>query len=134
MQISENRMRGFTSRTGETRILPDEAYVVRGGMSQPGSFKIGPHPLGPYGISCQSAPRMTVEELAESGQFPNSQISVTTVGEIRAIGGDVIPTPHLPRFPHHGTITAPNDVWSQVWKELLSQLFDIIPNPFPVRR
>lgn len=118
---------------GGPHSLPDKAYVVRGGMSQPESFKVGPHPSGPYGISCQSDPGMTVEELARAGQFPNSKISVTTVGEIRGIGGNVIPTPNLPGFPYHATITAPNDVWSQVWKEQLNQLFNILPNPFPVR-
>jgi len=135
MQISDDKTRrDFVPGAGGTRGLPDEAYVVRGGMSQSGSFKIGPHPSGPYGISCQSAPGVTVEELAKAGKFPNSQISVTTVGEIRGIGGNVIPTPNLPRFPHHGTITATNDVWSQAWREQLSQMFDIMPNPFPVRR
>ena len=40
MQISDDRMRNFVPGTGGTRGLPDEADVVRGGMSQPGSFKI----------------------------------------------------------------------------------------------
>jgi hypothetical protein len=134
MQISDDRTRKLALGTRGMHGLPDEAYVVRGGMSQPWSFKVGSHPSGPYGISCQSAPGMTVEELAKAGQFPNSQISITTVGAIRGIGGNVIPTPNLPGFPHHGTITAPNDVWSQTWREQLNQLFDTMPNPFPVRR
>jgi hypothetical protein len=65
---------------------------------------------------------MAVDELAKAGQFPNSRISVTTVGKIRGIGGNVIPTPNLPGFPHHATITAPHDVWSQAWREQMPKL------------
>ena len=56
-------------------------------------------PLTPYdscrlaGVSVNRAPGRTVEELTAS--IPNKQVRVTTVGAIRAAGGDVIPDPRL---------------------------------------
>jgi hypothetical protein len=52
----------------------------------------------------------------------NKQLGVTTVGEIRAIGGDVISTPG---FGNHVTVTG-------VTGEAVSPLFRIVPNPNPL--
>jgi len=50
------------------------------------------------GVSVNSALGRTVEELTAS--IPNKQVGVTTVGAIRAAGGDVIPAPG-PNSPFH---------------------------------
>ena len=61
--------------------------------------------------------------LSELGQFlRNKQLGVTTVGEIRALGGDVIATPG---FGNHVTVTGLSG-------EAASPLFRIFPNPNPL--
>jgi hypothetical protein len=41
------------------------------------------------GVSVNSAPGKTIEELTET--IPHPKVGVSTVGEVRAAGGDVIP-------------------------------------------
>lgn len=50
----------------------------------------------------RSAPGLSVKELSEN--VPHGQFGVTTVGEVRAAGGDVIPTSG--RSESHATLTA----------------------------
>jgi hypothetical protein len=53
--------------------------------------------------------------------IPHGQVGVTTVGEIRAAGGDVVRTPG--RSPHHATLIG-------LSPEEASRLFTpTIPNP-----
>jgi hypothetical protein len=52
------------------------------------------------GTSVECAEGMSVEELA--GAIPHSHVGVTTVGAIRAAGGDVVRTSG--RSPHHATL------------------------------
>ena len=52
-------------------------------------------------VSVQSGRGMTYESLAVG--VLNKVSGQTTVGAIRALGGDVIPTP-TPRLPHHATL------------------------------
>ncbi|MBI2804405.1 MAG: flavoredoxin [Planctomycetes bacterium] len=82
--------------------IPDEAYVVRGGQNRPADLrrKIGTHPSGVTGLSVECDVGMTIEELAVF--VPHGQFGVTTVGEIRAAGGDVIRT--TGKSPHHATL------------------------------
>ena len=58
------------------------AYVVRGAVATPLQLQNGvtEHRAVPglIGFSVQSAPGMTIEQLAAAGQFKNAQISVTT--------------------------------------------------------
>ncbi len=83
--------------------LPDEALVVRGGRNTPEQIdeKTGRHHSGVVGVSVESAPGLTVAELAAN--LPHGQIGVTTVGRVRVAGGDVIPTSG--RSPNHATLT-----------------------------
>src|SRR5215204_1966856 len=83
--------------------LPDDALVVRGGQNTPELIrrKLGQHPSGVTGVSVHSAPGASVAELTVG--IPNGQIGVTTVGRVRAEGGDVIRTSG--RSPHHATLT-----------------------------
>lgn len=55
------------------------------------------------GVSVNSAPGRTVQEL--SGGIKNGQVGVTTVGNIRAAGGDVVPDLITnPNNPFHCTM------------------------------
>jgi len=84
-------------------VLPDDALVVRGGRNLPEDIRRGTatHPSGVTGVSVESATGKSVTELAET--LPHGQIGVTTVGEVRRNGGDVVPT--LGRSPHHATLS-----------------------------
>lgn len=83
--------------------LPDDALVVRGGLNSSDLLRKGTrlHPSGVSGVSVHSAPGASVAELAIG--IPNGQIGVTTVGRVRAAGGDVVRT--VGRSPHHATLT-----------------------------
>jgi len=83
--------------------IPDEALVVRGGRNRPADIVrgTGTHPSGVTGVSVESAVGVSVTELATS--IPHGQIGVTTVGEVRKAGGNVIRT--AGRSPYHATLT-----------------------------
>ncbi|MDP1696378.1 MAG: RHS repeat-associated core domain-containing protein [Xanthomonadaceae bacterium] len=116
-----------TKASKAASALPDSALVIRGGgVANQTAAKInsaiGPsRTLGVEGFSAQCNGGTC---LAELGQFlRNRELGVTTVGEIRRIGGDVIPTPG---FGHHVTVTG-------VSGEGASPLFQIVTNPNPLR-
>lgn len=101
--------------------IPDEALVVRGGRNQPIDWKRGTatHPSGVTGVSVECAEGVPLAELAAS--IPHGQVGVTTVGAIRAAGGDLVRTSG--RTPHHATLTG-------LRPEAASQLLTpTIPNP-----
>ena len=83
--------------------LPDDALVVRGGRNRPEDIERGTatHPSGITGVSVESAAAVTVVELAK--MIPHGRIGVTTVGEVRKAGGDVIRTSG--RSANHATLT-----------------------------
>ena len=72
--------------------MPDEALVVRSGRNRPEDIARGTatHPSGITGVSVESAASVTLEAVAAF--IPHRQVGVTTVGEVRKLGGDVIPT------------------------------------------
>jgi hypothetical protein len=82
--------------------IPDDAMVVRGGRNAPADVRrgTGTHPSGVTGVSVECAAGTSVEELAAA--LPHNQIGVTTVGAVRAAGGDVVRTSG--RNPHHATL------------------------------
>jgi hypothetical protein len=82
--------------------IPDEALVVRGGRNQPEDLRRGKrtHPGGVTGASVECGGGLSPEELAEA--IPHAQVGVTTVGAIRAAGGDVVRASG--RSPHHATV------------------------------
>jgi hypothetical protein len=84
-------------------VIPDDALVVRGGKNRPEDIVrgTGTHPSGVTGVSVESAPGATVEQLAVG--IPHGQVGITTVGKVRAAGGDVIRTSG--RSPNHATLT-----------------------------
>jgi hypothetical protein len=83
--------------------IPDEAIVVRGGRNQPEDLErgTGNHPSGVRGVSVECDIGVGVAELAIA--LPHRRIGVTTVGAVRAEGGDVIRT--TGRSPRHATLT-----------------------------
>lgn len=83
--------------------IPDDALVVRGGRNLPADLRRGTttHPSGITGTSVECGEGLTVAELAAG--LPHGQVGVSTVGAIRAAGGDVIRTSG--RSPHHATLT-----------------------------
>jgi hypothetical protein len=82
--------------------IPDDALVVRGGRNAPADLRrgTGTHPSGVTGVSVECAAGTSVDELAAA--IPHNQIGVTTVGEVRAGGGDVLRTSGRSR--HHATL------------------------------
>lgn len=102
--------------------LPDDALVVRGGTNTPKTVSrgFGNHPSGVIGVSVECAEDAEVFELAlELAHY--GQIGVTTVGEVRALGGDVIRTSG--RSENHATLTG------LTADEISSLLNPTFPNP-----
>lgn len=83
--------------------IPDDALVVRGGRNRPEDIRrgTGTHPSGVTGVSVECASGMSVDRLAVA--IPHGQVGVTTAGQVRAAGGDVIRTSG--RSPNHATLT-----------------------------
>ena len=86
--------------------LPDDALVCRGGTCTAERFRQGAGViLDEAGklrnVSVNSAPGKTLAELTVT--IPNKQVGVTTVGEVRAAGGQVLTKPTM-RNPDHGVL------------------------------
>lgn len=86
--------------------LPDSAQVCRGGTCAADKFTSGSgvtlDASGKLqGVSVNSGAGKTVEQLSEG--IPNKQVGVTTVGDVRRAGGDVIPSPTA-NNPNHCTL------------------------------
>ncbi|WP_437307161.1 DUF6531 domain-containing protein [Sorangium sp. So ce388] len=125
---------GLTN-TGGCRRIPNEAFVVRGGVAKPEQIAqgIGPHRDVPglTGFSAQSRAGASIEELASTGgvgggPFPHGQVSVTTAGKLRSIGCDVVPSPG--GGANHVTVTPGTATPTQI-----SQQFTPQPNPAKLR-
>lgn len=105
------------------KALPDSALVARGGANiTPQSIEnaISTHPSGVTGFSAQCNGGTCLNELGAN--IPNGQMGVTTVGDVRAAGGDVVVTSGR---GNHVTVTGldPNAA-----SQLLSPS---VPNPVP---
>lgn len=111
---------GDSPHNESVQRIPDEALVVRGGRNLPEDIRrgTGTHPCGVTGISVQCALGLPLKELAIN--IRNGQVGVTTVGEVRKAGGDVIRTSGS---PHHATL-------SGLTPEKISNLLTpTVPNP-----
>jgi hypothetical protein len=76
--------------------LPDEAVVVRGGLSTPDTLHKSAlahyDAEGVFAISARSLPGMTASCLAHiEPALPQRRLRATTVGDLRAASHDVIP-------------------------------------------
>jgi hypothetical protein len=95
--------------------IPDEALVVRGGQNLPENFAQGSGVqvgMGDKldGVSVNASANLSVQDLAapdfQTG-YPgilNNQLGVTTVGEIRRLGGVVTASPTRSN-PNHATLS-----------------------------
>ena len=95
--------------------LPDDAVVVRGGQNLPENFSRGTGVTAEaggalQGISVNVGDGLFADELTapnpETG-YPgilNNQVGVTTVGAIRALGGEVESSPTRAN-PHHARLS-----------------------------
>jgi RHS repeat-associated protein len=109
-------------------MLQNNAVVVRGGIATEeaiisSSAKV--HPSGIRGFSVESANGLTAEELSRARTVPNGKMNVTTVGDIRAAGGQATPTSG--GSPNHATVSGLNP--AQAVKVLGSPVTN--PNPAP---
>ena len=111
--------------------IPDDANVVRGGVTTPEQIGrgIGPHRDVPglTGFSAQSRAGASVDSLAATGgvgggPFPHGQVSVTTAGQLRSIGCEVVPSPG--GGANHVTVVPGSATPAQI-----SQQFTPRPNP-----
>src|SRR5437870_148077 len=95
--------------------LPDDTLVVRGGENLPENFAQGSGVTVDaggkvQGVSVNAAPGLSVKDLttpnSQTGYpgIPHNQVGVTTVGRVRALGGDVVPSPRK-RNPSHATLS-----------------------------
>jgi hypothetical protein len=79
----------------------------------------GTHPAGVTGVSVECGVGLSVADLA--AVIPHSRVGVTTVGAVRAAGGDVVRTSG--RSPNHATLTGLTPV------EASRLLTPTVPNP-----
>lgn len=95
--------------------LPDDAVVVRGGLNTPESFERGSGVALDdqgrlHGVSVNAAAGVSWDVLTAADPktgyrgIPHTQVGVTTVGAIRAAGGEVTPSPTR-RNPRHATLS-----------------------------
>ena len=102
MGVSRSLCHEMLGSNAVAERIPDEALVVRGGRNQPDDLRRGmrTHPSGVTGASVECAAGLSLAELAAA--IPHGQVGVTTVGAIRAAGGDVMRT--TGRSLHHATV------------------------------
>ena len=106
--------------------IPDSALVARGGAAanqtaQKIDAAIGDHPSGVTGFSAQCNGGTCLQDLGSA--IPNKQLGVTTAGQIRALGGDVIQTSGR---GNHVTVT-------NLSGDAASSLFKVEANPNPMQ-
>jgi len=103
--------------------------VVRGGAATPGggnsveslASRTTLHPAGVVGVSVEARSGASLAELCVA--IPNNHVGVTTVGEVRAAGGDVVAT--AGRSPNHATLSGLSP------KQAHELLTPTAPNPVP---
>ena len=106
-------------------VLGNDTPVVRGCTNKADQFTNGSGVTTgsdgkSNGVSVNSSNGLNIDQLSEG--IPNGKIGTTTVGEIRDIGGDVIPSPNG-RNPNHATL-------SGITANQAEELFNpVIPNP-----
>jgi hypothetical protein len=108
-----------------------DQYVVRAGLARPGNLISGTTPHrdipGLTGFSVQSAPGVSVCELARGGEFRNGWISVAKVSDLRRRGFEIIcPTPGKGLYHATCRVAYPLPMERAF---LLSSLFIRRPNP-----
>lgn len=90
----------------ECQRLADDTLVVRGGTNKAEQFTNGSGATTGVdgklsGVSVNSKATLSVQQLSDG--IPNGKVGVTTVGDIRKLGGDVVPSPTRTN-PNHATM------------------------------
>lgn len=90
-------------QSAQSDPIPFDALVIRGGTNTPEQVRngLGTHPSGIQGVSVECESGLSVAELA--APLPHGRVGVTTVGRVRAAGGDVVRTSG--RSLRHATLT-----------------------------
>jgi len=115
--------------------LPDDALVVRGGTMQSRDLDHNACDHrdefpGEWAISVWSAPDLDVDALTKASPIRNRQICVTTVGALREIGHDVVPSNEFP----HADLKLDADPSEALWEQLRQVFGTPTDNPNPYRR
>lgn len=114
---------GAAAKGGSEVPLPEGMILARGGAAPNQTAEMIDSAIGPSrtpgvsGFSVQCG--MCISEAGSN--LRNGQMGVTTVGEVRTLGGDAIATPG---FGNHATVTGLNG-------QQASQLLQVIKNPNP---
>ena len=106
--------------------------VTAAGLQSRSSDHVGTPGL--HGFSVQHEPGKTIYELAEAGQFPNAQVSVTTVEELIAAAASAGYTVRVVKSSgrgYHRTVEVPKPLPDDL-AQALSTTFSQLPNPAPV--
>jgi hypothetical protein len=109
-----------------TEALPNEAIVVRRGTNTSEAFAKGSGVTIDASGNLQAFRRFSEQRSRKisGGTFtgiPHNKVGVTTVGDVRAAGGNVTPSPTKAN-PNHCTMCG-------VTPQNASQLMRVIPNP-----
>jgi len=111
----------------ENILLPDNAVVVRGGESKAGDL-IKNQTKGSDGtLSANGGVGLSERELSIG--LPQNKISITTVGELRAKGYDVVSSPTANNPNHVSIITPGGQVLTDAEAANLQSTFTIKLNP-----
>jgi hypothetical protein len=120
------------------RVEPN--WVVRAGIATPEQLQKGVAQHrdipGLHGFSVQSEPGHTIPDLAAAGQFPNAQISVSSVEALVRAGASAgynIQVVKSPGRGYHRTVQVPDPLPYHL-AQALSEAFTQMPNPARVRR
>jgi hypothetical protein len=111
--------------------LPDDALVVYGGRNMPENFVKGSGVVirsdgSMDGVSVNCAPDATLDELTmpiaatDHPGIRNGQIGVTSVGKIRAAGGDVVASPSETNAKHATLIGLTPEKASELFRPTLA--------------
>lgn len=100
--------------------LPDDAILIRGGLMESDVLDANArdhqveHP-GEWAISCAAGPVEDLAEILEGVSWMrNRQVRLTTVGKVRALGHEVVPSP--PSF--HVDVILSDQPSEGLWEDL----------------
>jgi hypothetical protein len=123
----------------EPEPLPDEAYVVRGGVMDPRDLRVNAddhhlemmeeHGSDEWAISVYSVPDRDADSIAIEAPFGNKQIRVATVGDLRAAGYDVTPSPWV--HPLHADLRFAREPTDDDFEALRQIFAPARPRPNP---
>jgi hypothetical protein len=126
--------RGYAAARVADERLPDEAYVVRGGLMESSTMLTNAevhnleHP-GEWAISVACLLDTPPGTIGERSPYPGRWMRVSTVGAIRSIGHDVVRAGREP----HANLVLGCEPSEEVWDQLRS-VFDAPAEKPPHRK